>query len=191
MSQSNFPHVTSLLKSAGLIDTTFFTDYDLDRGSALHSAAQFLDEGDLDWSTVHPDVLGRLQQYQRFKDEVKPVILGIEEHVENKIYQYQGRIDRRVKINGMEGILDLKGPSQSIAHRLQLSMYAACYDVPLHKWALYLSDDAYRLAEFINRDDWPAARALLNLHHWRIKHDPEYIRATMEELNRREEEAHP
>lgn len=186
----NLPHVTSLLKSAGLIDTTFFTDYDLDRGSALHTAAQFLDEGDLNWETVHPDVLGRLRQYQRFLDEVKPEILGIEEPVVNEVLRYCGRIDRRVKINGAEGILDLKGPSQSVAHRLQLAMYADCFIEAKSRWALYLSDDAYRLVEFKNRDDYRAARALLNLHNWRIRNDPEYIKATMEELKRREE-VHP
>src|SRR5260221_648800 len=105
---NGFPHVTDLLKDAGLIDDQWFQQFDLDRGSALHKATELLDLGDLHWPSVDPVILGRLRQYQRFKDEVKPVILSIEEKVINAPLQYQGKLDRRVKINGREGVIDLK-----------------------------------------------------------------------------------
>ena len=41
------PSVTQILKDAGLIDTTWYTDEARQRGRAVHLAAQFLDEDDL------------------------------------------------------------------------------------------------------------------------------------------------
>lgn len=167
----DYPHVTAILRDAGLIDTTWFNDNARDRGSALHLATQFLDEGDLDWSTVDPAVLPRLRQYQRFKDEVKPEILWIEEVVVNAILGYQGRLDRRLKIAGREGILDIKGPAQAAWQAIQTVLYAACFaPLPLARWTLHLSDERYVLIEHRDRDDWTVAKAAVTLVAWRTKH---------------------
>lgn len=164
---TEFPHVTAVLQRAGLVDTTWFKEYDLQRGSALHLASQFLDQGDLSWQTVDPVILGRLRSYQRFLDEVKPEILAIEEPVFNELYRYQGRLDRRVIINGREGILDLKGPSRAAWNGLQLSAYASCFPRPMARWNLYLSDDKYLLVEQRGRMDWQAFKAALTIAAWK------------------------
>lgn len=163
----DLPRVTHILASAGLVETQWFKDYDLERGSALHAAAHYLDDGDLDWSTVDPVVLPRLRQYQKFLDEVRPEILAIEEEVVNEALQYVGHLDRRVRINGQEGILDLKGPSRAPWQALQLSLYAGCFTRPMKRWALHLSDDHYNLIEHKDRRDWEAAKACLTLVAWK------------------------
>jgi len=163
----DLPHVTSILSAAGLVDTTWYTDYARERGSALHLAMQYLDEGDLDWRTVPPDVLPRLRQYQIFRDEMKPEILSIEEAVENEALRYCGRLDRRIKIAGREGILDMKSPSRCAWHPLQLAMYAACFPRPLARWNLYLYDERYQLIEHKDRSDWEVCKAILTLYAWR------------------------
>ena len=61
------PSVTQILKDAGLIDTTWYTDEARERGRAVHLATQFLDEDDLDWDTVLPQYGGYLAAWERFK----------------------------------------------------------------------------------------------------------------------------
>ena len=180
---NGLPHVTDILARAGLIDTAWFTDEARDKGSALHLATQFLDEGDLDWQTVDPAVLPRLRQYQRFKDEVKPEIVEIEKSVINDALRYCGRYDRRVRIGGREGILDLKGPTQAPWHRLQTMLYSATFQRPMARWALYLSDERYKLIEFTGRDDWEACKAILTLTAWRTKHDPAFVQTVREAVH--------
>ena len=164
------PHVTAILARAGLIETAWFTEEARDRGSALHAATHYLDEGDLDWSTVDPSVLPRLRQYQHFLDEVKPEILSIEEPVVNEIFLYQGRLDRCVRIGGREGVLDIKGPYQAAWQAVQVAMYARCFDRPLCRWTLHLSDERYQLIEHKERGDWSVALAAITIAAWREKH---------------------
>ena len=179
---SNLPHVTDILSRAGLVDASWFTEYARDRGTALHEAAAFLDANDLDWESVDPSVLPRLRQYQRFLEEVKPEILSIEEPVENLALRYCGKLDRRMVINGREGVLDIKGPSRCPWHALQTMYYVSCFSRPLARWALYLSDDQYRLVEFASRDDWPMCKAVLTMLAWRERHDPKNVLPVREEI---------
>lgn len=170
MSQNGFPRVTEILHRAGLVDTTWFTEEGRWRGSALHMAAQLLDEHDLDWPSVPHDVLLRLRQYQTFIDEVKPEILSIEETVTNEALRYVGHLDRRVKINGRESILDIKGPSEAAWNGVQLAAYSACFPRPLLRYNLYLSDDRYRLIEQKDRTDFEVFKAALTLAAWKEQH---------------------
>ena len=50
------PGVTSILKAAGYVDDTYFTEYARDRGSAAHAATHYYDEGDLDELDAFDDV---------------------------------------------------------------------------------------------------------------------------------------
>lgn len=165
------PHVTEILARAGLIDATWFTDYARERGQRVHTATQFLDEGlDVDWQSLPPDVVPRVRQYQIFREAVRPDILDIEEKVENLTLRYQGKPDRRVRIGGREGILDIKPPSRCAWHRLQLSLYAACFKQPMARWNLYLSDERYQLVEHKDRSDWDVAKACITLAAWKERH---------------------
>jgi hypothetical protein len=179
---AEYPHVTDILVRAGLVSTQWFTEDARERGSAVHLAARFLDEDDLNWSTVSDDVLLRLRQYQRFLDEVNPEILAIEEEVRNEALRYCGRLDRRIKINGREGVLDIKGPSRCPWHALQVMYYVSCFSRPLARWVLYLSDDQYRLVEFSSREDWPMCKAILTTVAWRERHDPKNMLPMREEI---------
>ncbi len=170
MPAAELPHVTAILHRAGLVDTTWFTGEMRDRGSALHAATQFLEEKDLDWSSLPASILARLRQYQKFLDELNPEVLAIEEAVENQALRYCGRLDRRLRIGGREGILDIKGPSQAPWQAVQVAMYAACFPRPLARWTLHLSDERYQLIEHRDRDDWNVAKAAMVIAAWKEKH---------------------
>lgn len=171
VTDSALPHVTEILARAGLIDATWFTDYARERGHRVHVATQFLDEGiGFDWSAVPPDVLPRVRQYQKFLDDIRPEILSVEEEVENLTLRYQGKLDRRARINGSEGILDIKPPSREPWHRLQLALYSGCFTRPMKRWNLHLGDERYQLIEHKDRSDWDVAKACITLAAWKEKH---------------------
>jgi hypothetical protein len=161
------PRVTAILRDAALVDGEWFQAWMLDRGSAVHLACRYLDEGDLDWESLDPLVVRRVRQYQQFLEAVRPEILAIEEEVENVALQYAGRLDRRVRINSAEGIYDIKGIFQHPSHALQLSGYAGCFDRPMRRWNLYLDDEKYRLVEHKDRRDWEVFKAAVTLAAWK------------------------
>ena len=165
----SLPHVTSILREVGLVDTTWFTEEARDRGSALHLATEYLDRGELDEATVDPLIVSRLAAYRLFIKEMKPEILSIEEHVEYP-GSYQGTLDRRVRIAGKEWVLDIKAGGPAPWHSLQLAGYALCFDRPLVRCSLYLTD-TYKLMVWPQRraddDMW---RACVCFAAWRRKH---------------------
>lgn len=150
---SNLPHVTQILKDAGLVDCSWFTDYMRQRGTALHLACELYDKDDLDLSTLDPEIEAPFRGYLKFLEEVDPEILGIEKHVTYPGI-YQGTLDRRVIMGVLarEGILDLKGQPSPV-DRLQLAGYAMTFPRPMRRWNLYLrvKEGDYKLVEHRDR----------------------------------------
>jgi hypothetical protein len=166
------PSVTELLSAAGLVGGEGFRFYTLegrDRGTAVHLATAFLDDRDLDWSSLHPSVVPRVRQYQRFLDVVRPEILAVEEEVVNATFGYIGHVDRRLRINGTEAVLDLKSPSKAAWHAIQLSLYAAAYPRPMARFNLYLGDQTYQLVQHRDPTDWTVAKAAITVASWRSR----------------------
>ena len=158
------PRVTSILKDAGLVDTRWFTEYAREKGTQTHRAAQFIDRGGVNWATMDPGVFPRAVQYQRFLDEVNPMIHAIERPVVNVVMGYRGTLDRIVAINGRMGVLDIKGPGRFIWHPIQLSLYQhALTSMFPCRWTLHLSDKDYRLVEHRGRHDWEVAKAAITI----------------------------
>lgn len=148
------PHVTTILKDAGLIDVEWIPDMARDVGVAVHAACEYLDQGDLDRGSLAPEVAPRLAQYELFLAQLRPEVLSVEEVVSNVRYGYQGRLDRRIRIHGREGVLDIKGPMVAVWHGSQLAAYAHCFEHPLARWTLHLTDTRYKLIEHTRMSDW-------------------------------------
>jgi hypothetical protein len=167
-----WPHVTEILRDAGLVSTEWMTDEDRDRGTAVHLAIKYLLEGTLDRSSLDPTVAPRLAQFERFMVEVKPVVHAVEERVFHPLYLYQGTLDLRVTINGRRGVVDVKGTTPSEFHGPQLAAYLEAsgfaYERSPRRHNLYLHPDRYRLIERANAYDWKAFLAALSLKNWRL-----------------------
>lgn len=173
MRRTDLPHVTDILRDAGLIDATWFTDWSRDRGTAVHEATRYDDEGDLDESSIDPAVAPRLAAYRAFRRDAQPVIHAIELPVEHDLHGYCGTVDRVVEIAGRRGVLDIKPPSREPWHALQLAAYAACFDTAMRRWSLHLHDDeTYRLVEHTDRNDARVFSAALTLVKWRRDNCP-------------------
>lgn len=157
--------VTAILKAVGLIDLEWADQEAMDRGTAVHSATAILDRGEeIDPNSIDPRVAPYLPGWERFKAELRPEILAIEERVEHPIYKYTGTLDRLVKIADREGIIDIKtGPPASF-HQVQLCGYALCFTRPLARWGVYLTaEGTYKLIEYKDRTDYEVFRAALTV----------------------------
>ena len=131
------PSVTQILKDAGLIDTTWFTDEARERGRAVHLSTQFLDEDDLDWDTVLPPYRGYVAAWQRFKQESHFVIsrdsegkLLIEYLLFQPVSGYCGMLDRVGTIGTTEYLIDIKTGDPQGWHGYQLAAYSQCLPNP-------------------------------------------------------------
>jgi hypothetical protein len=149
------PGVTSVLKNARIVDYSFIPQDVLQRaahrGSAVHLAAQYCDEGMLDRGSIDPELEGYLQAYERFLEESRFLPLQIEMRVYHEVYHYAGTLDRIGLLNDDLTILDFKTGLVLPGHAIQLAAYANTQPKPrrFRRIALQLNDDAtYRVHEY-------------------------------------------
>jgi len=106
------PSVTTILQAAGLIDYRFMNPSDrefyLTRGKYVHFATQLLDENDLDYGALDPDIRGYLDGYIKFKKDTGFVPEMIEFQSYNDTLWYSGTLDRVGMLNGNRVIVDFK-----------------------------------------------------------------------------------
>lgn len=102
--------VTQIIKAAGLIDDTWFTDFARERGKAVHKAI-FLDiMGDLHVDSLHPVVKPYVEGWLEFKAfaRIKPLPEYCEWRGYNPVYNYAGTMDVFCLFNGRYSIIENK-----------------------------------------------------------------------------------
>lgn len=150
------PSVTQVLEACGVVDYSYLPPATrrmaLGRGSAVHSATQFDDEGDLDETLLDDELVPYVAAWRRFRAETGFVPDLIEHRDHHPKYQYAGTLDRRGSFpDGTKAICDIKSNSSEGWVSLQLAAYSAFFESPrayrricaeVHK------DATYRLIEF-------------------------------------------
>ncbi len=139
-------HVTDVLRLAGLMDPTWFTDPGRERGTHVHTACALLDRGDLDETSLDPVIVPYLDAYRRFLTESGTVWDLIEQEIEDQPLGYRGRLDRANRTS----IADIKtgAPHWSVA--VQIAAYRRCLAAPSlkHQYVLELrGDGTYRYSK--------------------------------------------
>lgn len=167
------PRVTEILKSCGFVDSRFFNEAATSRGTAVHEACHLHDLGHLDPATLHPDLVGYLEAYKRFRADFS---MWEYEHMEVRIenYLFRGTPDRVYVLKGFVpglskeyGVIDIKTGGPLKWHPLQLAAYAELVGaLPSLCRDLYIREDGtYKLSEPIGMEDIHAWRAVLNYYH--------------------------
>lgn len=127
------PSVTQILKAEGFIDDRHFTEESRDRGRAVHTACHFLEEGELDWDTVDPSIVGYVQAYERFLEETGFESVLAEHPMADAFLRCGGMLDRlgtfrqRTLIDGW-ALLDIKTGVYQPEHDIQLAGYEVLAD---------------------------------------------------------------
>lgn len=154
------PSVTQILEAVGVVDYSYLPPATrrmaLGRGSAVHSATQFDDEGDLDETLLDDELVPYLTAWRRFRAETGFVPDLIEHRSFDPKYRYAGTLDRRGAFpDGTKAICDIKTNSSEGWVALQLSAYAAFFESPraFRRICVEVRKDAtYRFIEFRSAD---------------------------------------
>lgn len=117
------PSVTQLLERHGLVNTEWFTDEARARGTAVHAAIHYLDEGTLDWDSVDPRIKGYLCAYERFVYETQFESYISERPLASAKYHYAGTLDRLGWLHKLLTLIDFKSGKHVAANEIQLEFY--------------------------------------------------------------------
>jgi len=162
--------VTRILSMVGLIDESWRDEEALKRGSFVHSACEFDDDGTLDPATVVGSIAGYLAAWRKCKAEMGLKIIreGIEQRVVHPSLGYAGTVDRIVELAGVRYVIDLKTGSPEVYHPIQLAGYAMCFTERLQRANVYLAENgSYRWVPHTDRMDFEIWKASLTLATFR------------------------
>lgn len=151
----------------------------LERGSALHHGCRLFDEGRLDWSSVAPEIEGRVRAWEQFRKDWPAKMLACEMPMVHSIYNYAGTLDRVFQSEAGLTLLDIKS---SIAPQvaLQLGAYSQLWNevgagTISRGAAVELRDNGTYSAEwFTKREVEQGGRiflACLTIHSFKKKHN--------------------
>lgn len=172
--------VSEAIQAAGLKDFSQIPPEALEharkRGTAVHAACHYLDDGDLDWATVSPEIEPYVLAWERFKADTGVILNEIEHPRYHATFGFAGTPDRIVTFVGHNGFLDRKGTldiktyKPDIVTGVQLAAYSflefgpqRAYDTP-KRWGLELKDDGkYSLTEYTDRGDEAVFMACLTV----------------------------
>lgn len=117
------PGVTATLESC-FGKRFYWSEWHAGRGAAIHLATHFIEQGELDWSTVDDRIKSRIEAYQKFRAETGFKLLCSELMLFSKRYQFAGTIDRI-----FEGVIlvDIKSSIEPIVD-IQLGAYSLLID---------------------------------------------------------------
>lgn len=120
------PNVTGLLKLAGWVDDSHYTEEGRRRGKAVHRMTADYDLGGLDVdrlvSPYRPYVLAHVALVKR----IKPKFLLIEEPVMHPIHGFGCTCDRVAKLYGAIGTVDQKTGAPERWHGIQTALQVVC-----------------------------------------------------------------
>ncbi len=181
------PGVTRALEECGLTDFSMVPRHILEaaqeRGTQVHNALHYLDDGDLDRATLTDQMAGYVEAYERFKREMQFTPLLVEKFIHNLAYRFAGRLDRVGTIGTKHGgeddlVVDFKSGLVLPAHRCQLAAYTSCLDEPrkYRRMTLELdSDGKYKCHEYeaqTYQRDLNAFHACVAVWHWKREFGP-------------------
>lgn len=163
------PSVTEIIKANGLIEERFLDEAAMKRGSYVHEALQFDDEGQLDMEALDPRLKGYVWAWRAFKQQMAPTVLEIEKQVYHPVYRYAGTYDRLLLIKNARWIVDIKTGSPATWHPIQTALYAMPFDFEREKVrplraSVYLSDDSkFRWSPHESGLDFDVAKAAITM----------------------------
>lgn len=121
------PGVSHILEAMGEKGSYYRknTDFYMTRGTYAHKAAALDHAGELDESTVDPEIKGYLQAVRNFKREHMVTVLASEKSIYHEGLDYCGTLDLVAVIArySYPFVLDLKSGSPAPWHILQVAAY--------------------------------------------------------------------
>ena len=154
--------VMQILKEAGLVDTTWFTEFGRWRGSAVHKATHYSDEKDIDCRTLDPIVRPFVADWKQFRKDTGFTPTMIETPFYDSLYGFCGTPDRRGYFLGgnpkdSNELIDIKtypGGKAPWWARYQLAAYGRLCDPRriFRRYAVVLTGHGANIEEYPSKD---------------------------------------
>lgn len=126
-------------------------------GSAVHTATEYYDDGDLDWKSLDKQIIGFLAAYKKYIQQAKPKIIQSEQRVAQlEGFRYAGTLDRIIEINNKSILLDIKSGKEFLyKHFLQMAAYDNCVNMPIDDYCiLYLRKTGKYFLRFLSVENF-------------------------------------
>lgn len=173
------PSVTTVLKSAGLVDFSMVPAQALEaaceRGTFVHELTTLDDLGELDEESVDPELAPYLAGWRKFRKDFPAELLLVEKPLGNAVYGYAGTPDRCLGFATENVLVDIKTGPHSPAHGVQLAAYEKLSEERLKiKFGKLLVVGLTDKGDYSIKDhtptrkmDWAAFLGALNVHRWK------------------------
>lgn len=176
--------VTQALRLAGHVDSSWFTEFARQRGSAVHRALELQAHGTLP-PDYHPDLQPYLDAHEAAKQALGFRIRRTELRAGHRVKRIAGTADAIVEFDdGSEGCLDYKTGLAMPYHRLQVAGYVdLLYDdgmvfleaktrYRVRRGGLYLrADGSWNYESYSDRNDFAVWDATRLVALWRYAED--------------------
>lgn len=167
-----WPSVTTIIREAGLCDTTGWNEFVATRGTHVHEACRLVDCGDLDDEVLDPRLRGYVAAWRKFAEAAQWKPERAEVVVASSAGRYAGTLDRIGEAGGKRLMLDIKTGSPQPWHGIQLAAYMQCdgmYIMP--RMGVYLrADGTYSTKSYKDINDRHIFNAAVSLWHWKKEH---------------------
>lgn len=176
------PGVTSILRVAGFSDNGHHDEQAMNRGTLVHRATHYLDEGDLNIETVDPSIMPYIEAYLKFKSEGDVEHYIAEQPICHDTLRYAGVLDRYGWAFNAACLWDIKTGAYQSWHPIQLEAYYRLLmenreafalqdaDLPRKRFVVELrADGTYRVTNPKITDTHAAAlwQSALNLYRFK------------------------
>ena len=168
------PSVTKILGDVGLYpDFRLVDPWYAERGSMVHLACHYLDQGTLDRESLDAEILPYIESYEKFKEVFKVEVLESEIQLFDETYWYAGTADKLVNINWnmqiREAMADLKcgGPEFGYQHQIAGYSLARGNHYSRLRLGVYLQKDGTcaKVLEYPHPSDFEEFKAACVVYH--------------------------
>ncbi len=120
------PSVTQVINS--ILPGWKADEWHMQKGTAMHYGCRLMDEGRLDWSSVAPEIMGRLRAWEKFRAEYPPKVLASEAPLAHPTFRFAGTLDRVFVSSGAAlALCDIKSTIAPQV-KVQLGAYKLLWD---------------------------------------------------------------
>lgn len=147
------------------------------RGTDVHAACEYWDDGDLDETSLTDEIHGYLVGWMEWRNRTKSTVRRSESTVYHPVLRYCGTLDRLMNIDGRTALIDIKTTAQQHeSHGVQLAGYKMALKangIEVDRSAcVYLSRDGEATeVDYSSQHYEGVFLACLTLYNWRIKHE--------------------
>ena len=165
--------ITDCLKSAGLIEARFASDFDMWVGTATHRALELHIKGTLDYKTLDAVLKPRIEAWEDFVQKTGFAVADSELPLYSKILGFAGTLDLRGYFpDGEEGIVEIKSGNVARWAGIQLAGQDTLLGFGKHRKRYGLkipADGPPCITPFTDPDDYSIFLSALNIARWKLK----------------------